>query len=112
MASVTFVDVPQTTEMHRFTSGKSTVGLPRDGVLLGEGPKDKLRLAVGDQVVVTDAQKGIPIDESVAGVVDEPMSPVVRRGGYYHQGHKSWHRGPLIAPHAANVLSPSARYTG
>ena len=39
------IALPQATQMHRFTSGKSTVGLPRDGVLLGEGLKDKLGLA-------------------------------------------------------------------
>ena len=66
-----------TTQMHRFTSNRSGGGLPRDGVLLGEGLRAILGVAVGDRVSITNAQHGIRFEQPVAGFVDEPTSPVV-----------------------------------
>ena len=70
------IGLPQSTKMHRFGSGKSVMTLPSSGVLLADGLKDKLGLAVGDRVAITEMQKGIRIEQSVAGFVDEPISPV------------------------------------
>ena len=66
-----------TTQMHRFTSSRSGSGLPRDGVLLGEGLRTILGVAVGDRVSITNVQQGIQLEQPVAGFVDEPSSPVV-----------------------------------
>jgi putative ABC transport system permease protein len=71
------VGLPQSTEMHRFTSSGSAVGLPGDGVLLGQGLKEQLGVAVGDRVTVTNTQNGIRIEQPVVAFVDEPMSPVI-----------------------------------
>jgi putative ABC transport system permease protein len=71
------VGLPPTTQMHRFTSSRSGGGLPRDGVLLGEGLRAILGVAVGDRVSITNAQHGIRLEEPVAGFLDEPTSPVV-----------------------------------
>ncbi|MGZ5362691.1 MAG: ABC transporter permease [Mycobacterium sp.] len=69
--------MPRSTEMHRFTSSGSTVGLPADGVLVGQGLRDRLGLAVGDRVTVTNTQNGIRVEQPVVAFVDEPMSPVI-----------------------------------
>jgi putative ABC transport system permease protein len=69
--------LPPTTQMHHFTSSQSGGGLPRDGVLLGEGLRTILGVAVGDRVSITNAQHGIRLEQTVAGFVDEPTSPVV-----------------------------------
>jgi putative ABC transport system permease protein len=71
------IGLPPTTQMHRFTSSRSGGGLPRDGVLLGEGLRTILGVAVGDQVAITNAQHGIRLQQPVAGFVDEPTSPAV-----------------------------------
>ena len=71
------VGLPQSTEMHRFTSGGSAVNLPSHGVLLGQGLKDELGVAVGDRVTVTNTQNDIRIEQPVVAFVDEPMSPVI-----------------------------------
>ena len=71
------IGLPPTTQMHRFTSSRSGGGLPRDGVLLGEGLRAILGVAVGDRVSITNAQYGIRLEQPVAGFVDEPTSPVV-----------------------------------
>lgn len=71
------IGLPQSTVMHRFASGGSGITLPGDGVLLGQGLKDRLGVAVGDRVTVTDTQNGFRIEQPVAGFVDEPMSPVI-----------------------------------
>lgn len=63
--------------MHEFTSRGSAVSLPRDGVLMGNGLKDQIGVAVDDRVTVTNTQNGMRIDQPVAGFVDEPMSPVI-----------------------------------
>jgi putative ABC transport system permease protein len=72
--------LPRTTQMHRFVSGGSSRSLPRVGVLLGEGLRTILGVAVGDQVAITDVRKGIRLELPVAGFVDEPMSPVIYIG--------------------------------
>jgi putative ABC transport system permease protein len=71
------IGLPPTTQMHRFTSSRSGGGLPRDGVLLGEGLRAILGVAVGDGVLITNVQHGIRLEQPVAGFVDEPTSPVV-----------------------------------
>jgi putative ABC transport system permease protein len=71
------IGLPPTTQMHRFTSSRSGSGLPRDGVLLGEGLRAILGVAVGDRVSITNVQHGIQLEQPVAGFVDEPTSPVV-----------------------------------
>jgi putative ABC transport system permease protein len=71
------IGLTSTTQMHRFTSGRSGGGLPRDGVLLGEGLRAILGVAVGDRVSITNVQHGIQLQQPVAGFVDEPTSPVV-----------------------------------
>ena len=50
---------------------------PRDGVLLGEGLRAILGVAVGDRVSIINAQHGIRFEQAIAGFVDEPTSPVV-----------------------------------
>ncbi|KZS59631.1 hypothetical protein A4G27_12300 [Mycobacterium kansasii] len=71
------IALPRATQMHRFTSGRSSRSLPTDGVLLGKGLRAILGVAVGDPISITNAQNGIRLEQSVAGFVDEPMSPVV-----------------------------------
>ena len=71
------IGLSPTTQMHRFTSSRSGGGLPRDGVLLGEGLRAILGVAVGDRVSIINAQHGIRLEQPVAGFVDEPTSPVV-----------------------------------
>jgi putative ABC transport system permease protein len=71
------IGLQPTTQMHRFPSRTTGDGLPRDGVLLGEGLRKLLGVAVGDRVSITNVQHGIRLDEPVAGFVDEPTSPVV-----------------------------------
>ncbi len=71
------IGLPPTTQMHRFTSSRSGGGLPRDGVLLGEGLRAILGVAVGDRVSIINVQHGIRLEQPVAGFVDEPTSPVV-----------------------------------
>ena len=46
-------------------------------MLLGEGLRAILGVAVGDRVSITNAQQGIRLEQPVAGFVDEPTSPVV-----------------------------------
>lgn len=65
------------TQMHRFTSSGSDGGLPRNGVLLGEGLRTILGVAVGDVVSITNVERGIRLEERVVGFVDEPTSPVL-----------------------------------
>ncbi len=65
-----------TTQMHNFASSGSG-GLPRDGVLLGEGLRTVLGVDVGDRVSITNAQYGIRLEQPIVGFVDEPTSPVV-----------------------------------
>ena len=71
------IGLPPSTQMHRFPSGRSGGGLPRNGVLLGEGLRAILGVAVGDRVSITNVQHGIRLEQTVAGFVDEPTSPVV-----------------------------------
>ena len=71
------IALPRATRMHRFTSGRSSRSLPADGVLLGKGLGAVLRVAVGDQITISNAQNRIRLDLPVVGFVDEPMSPVV-----------------------------------
>ncbi|WNG94489.1 FtsX-like permease family protein [Mycobacterium sp. ITM-2016-00318] len=71
------IGLPRTTQMHRFISARSSRSLPRDGVLLGEGLRTILGVAVGDRISITDVRKGIRLQQPVAGFVDEPMSPVI-----------------------------------
>jgi putative ABC transport system permease protein len=70
------IGLPPTTQMHRFTPSGSG-GLPRDGVLLGEGLRAILRVAVGDRVSIINVQNGIRFEQAIVGFVDEPTSPVV-----------------------------------
>jgi putative ABC transport system permease protein len=69
--------LPPTTQMHRFTSTGSGGGLPRDGVLLGEGLRVILGVGAGDRVSITNVQRGIRLEQPVVDFVDEPVSPVV-----------------------------------
>ncbi len=71
------IALPRATQMHRFTSGRSSRSLAPDGVLLGKGLRAILGVAVGDRIAITDTQNGIRLEQPVAGFVDEPMSPVV-----------------------------------
>jgi putative ABC transport system permease protein len=69
--------LPQSTQMHRFDSGKAELSLPADGLLLGQGLGQVLGIAIGDSVTITQPQNGIRVEKPVIGFVDEPMSPVV-----------------------------------
>ncbi|KZS61195.1 ABC transporter permease [Mycobacterium ostraviense] len=71
------IALPRATRMHRFPFGGSSRSLPRDGVLLGAGLRAILGVTVGDKIAITNAQKGIRLEQPVAGFADEPMSPVV-----------------------------------
>ena len=71
------IGLASATQMHRFTPGPSGRSLPPDGVLLGEGLRAILGVAVGDRISITNAQNQIRLDLPVAGFVDEPMNPVV-----------------------------------
>lgn len=70
------IGLKQKTRMHRFASSRSG-GLSRDGVLLGEGLRAILGVAMGDRVSITNAQYGIRLEQPVAGFVDEATSPIV-----------------------------------
>lgn len=71
------IALPRATQMHRFPFGRSSRSLPPDGVLLGEGLRAILGVTVGDKIAITNAQKGIRLEQPVVGFADEPMSPVV-----------------------------------
>lgn len=64
------------TSMHGFVSGGRTVALPADGLLAGAGLADRLGVAAGDTVTVTDAS-GRTTDVRLAGFVDEPLGTLV-----------------------------------
>jgi putative ABC transport system permease protein len=73
------------TEMHRFTFGNSDLELPSRGLLLGQGARELLGVAVGDEISLAFMQTGRRVAERVAGFVDEPMNPVA----YVSIGHLS-----------------------
>ncbi len=70
------VALPRETRMHGFTSDGEWRGLPAEGLLLGQGARELLGVAIGDGLTVTVAQTGRQLQERVVGFVDEPMNPV------------------------------------
>ena len=95
------IALPRTTQMHRFTTEGSVRELSRDGVLLGQGLAQTLRVTVGDRVTITDTQKRIFIEQPVDGFVDEPTSPVA-----YIAADKV---APMVPPSGVMVkLTPNA----
>jgi len=68
------VALERDTVMHGFSpvSGGPD-GLPADGVLLGVALRERLDLAVGDEVEIVAPGAGVSVRERLAGFVDEPL---------------------------------------
>ncbi len=68
------VALERDTVMHGFSpvSGGPD-GLPAEGVLLGAALRERLDLAVGDEVEIVEPGAGVTVKERVAGFVDEPL---------------------------------------
>jgi putative ABC transport system permease protein len=69
--STSLVAFPARTAMHRFLTDAGERALPGNGILVGKALRDRIGVAVGDQVTLL--VDGAEATTSVVGFVDEPL---------------------------------------